>query len=376
MIIGIPKSSADAEQRVLALPENVAKLTQQGMNITIESGLGASLSIADQAYIDAGATVASSVEKLLADADIVVRIQPPTVDQVKQLKPHSIHVSMLNPFTDDELIEAFNARQVTAVSLEMIPRITRAQKMDVLSSQASLAGYAAVILAAQQVDKIFPMMMTPAGTISPCRVFVLGAGVAGLQAIATAKRLGARVDAFDVRPDTKEQVESLGAKFLEIDLGETGQTAGGYANALSEEQKQLQIDGQTKIIAQSDIVIATAQAMGGLKPAPRLITQAMLSAMKPGAVAVDLAIESGGNIEGAVADQLVEIDQVKVLALSNFPAQFADSASQMLASNIFHFLSEFWDQEAQSFALKLDDEILQSAVITHQGETVSAVVTA
>ena len=168
----------------------------------------------------------------------------------------------------------------------------------------------------------------------------------------------------------------FGQIFLEIDLGETGQTAGGYANALSEEQKQLQIDGQTKIIAQSDIVIATAQAMGGLKPAPRLITQAMLSAMKPGAVAVDLAIESGGNIEGAVADQLVEIDQVKVLALSNFPAQFADSASQMLASNIFHFLSEFWDQEAQSFALKLDDEILQSAVITHQGETVSAVVTA
>jgi NAD(P) transhydrogenase subunit alpha len=256
--------------------------------------------------------------------------------------------------------------------MEMIPRTTRAQKMDALSSQASLAGYAMVILAAERLDKILPMMMTPAGTISPSRVFIIGAGVAGLQAIATAKRLGARVDAFDTRPIVKEQVESLGGKFVEIDLGETGQTEAGYANALTEDQVKLQLEGQKKVCSQSDIVITTAQLFG--RTAPIVVTKDMLAAMKPGSVVIDLAVESGGNVEGSVLGEEVEINGVKVIGLANMPGRVANNASQMYSANVHNLVLEYWNKETKEFDLDMEDEIIKGCVITHDGALVNEMI--
>ena len=253
--------------------------------------------------------------------------------------------------------------------MEMIPRTTRAQKMDALSSQANLAGYVMVIQAAQQLDRILPMMMTPAGTLSPAKVFVIGAGVAGLQAIATAKRLGARVEAFDTRPVVAEQVQSLGGKFVEIDLGETGQTKDGYAKELTAEQLEMQREGMKAVISESDIVITTAQVFG--RPAPRIVTADMVEAMKPGGVIVDMAVDSGGNVEGSVADETAEIGGVTILGLSNLPAQVSKDASQMYSSNLFNLVSEYWDSETKAMNLDLEDDILQSCVITHGGSIVN-----
>jgi NAD(P) transhydrogenase subunit alpha len=258
---------------------------------------------------------------------------------------------------------------ISAISMEMIPRTTRAQKMDVLSSQANLAGYVMVILAAQKLDRILPMMMTPAGTISPAKVFVIGAGVAGLQAIATAKRLGARVEAFDTRPVVAEQVQSLGAKFVEIDLGETGQTKDGYAKQLTEEQLQMQQQGMKQIISQSDIVITTAQVFG--RPAPRIVTKDMVDAMKPGSVIVDMAVESGGNVEGSAPDQEVQTNGVTIIGVSNLPSIMATDASQMYSNNLFNLLTEFWDAEEKQFKLDLEDDILKGCLITHDGSIIN-----
>jgi NAD(P) transhydrogenase subunit alpha len=371
MIIGIPRETAAGETRISFIPDSVKKLTDLGAKIHIESGLGQPLGIDNSEYAAAGAEVVDDRASLLGNSDIVLRLAKPTVEEISQLKKGTIHISFLNPFSDNEHVDAFAAGHITAISMEMIPRITRAQKMDALSSQASLAGYAMVILGSERLNKILPMMMTPAGTISPARVFILGAGVAGLQAIATAKRLGARVDAFDVRPDTKEQIESLGGKYLEIDLGETGETSGGYAKELTPEQKQMQIDGQKKVIAQSDLVITTAQAMGGLRPAPRLVTKDMVEAMKPGSVIIDLAIESGGNVEGAVPGEETDVNGVKVIGLENMPGRVAANASQMYSSNMHNLVLEFWDKEEKTFNLDLDDEILKGCVITHGGEIIN-----
>ncbi|MCB1615051.1 MAG: NAD(P) transhydrogenase subunit alpha [Pseudomonadales bacterium] len=298
-----------------------------------------------------------------------MRLRKPGLEEVGKLKKGSIHISFLDPFNEHELVDAFTEAGVTAISMEMIPRTTRAQKMDALSSQASLAGYAMVLLAADRLDKILPMMMTPAGTISPSRVFVIGAGVAGLQAIATAKRLGARVDAFDTRPVVKEQVESLGGKFVEIDLGETGQTEGGYAKALTEEQLELQKQGQKKVMAQSDIVITTAQLFG--RKAPVVVTKDMLEVMKPGSVVVDLAVESGGNVEGSVAGEEVNIGGVRVIGLTNMPGRVAVNASQMYSANLHNLVLEYWDQESSSFQLNLEDDILKGCIITHDGALIN-----
>jgi NAD(P) transhydrogenase subunit alpha len=251
----------------------------------------------------------------------------------------------------------------------MIPRSTVAQKMDVLSSQANLGGYAAVILAAEHLDKIFPMMTTPAGTIKPARVFVIGVGVAGLQAIATAKRLGAVVEAFDTRPVVEEQVKSLGAKFVKIDLGETGQTKDGYAKALTAEQLALQKEGMTKACARADVVITTAQLFG--RPAPRIIDSKMLAEMRPGSVLIDMAVETGGNVEGSELDKITEINGVRVLGFGNLPGRFAETASQMYSANIGNFVEHFWDKEEKKFRLNSDDAIMKGALITHQGELVS-----
>jgi NAD(P) transhydrogenase subunit alpha len=284
------------------------------------------------------------------------------------MKPGCIHVSYLDPFNERDLIKTLAAKEITAVSMEMIPRSTRSQKMDALSSQANLAGYVAVMLAAAQLPSIFPMLMTPAGTLKPAKIFIIGAGVAGLQAIATAKRLGGRVTAFDTRPVVAEQVQSLGGKFLEIDLGDTGQTADGYAKELTPEQVELQRQAQKSVIADSDVVITTAQVFGR-KP-PVLVTRDMIEGMAPGAVIVDMAAETGGNVEGSVPNETVVVDGVTIVGTANLANEVARDASQMYANNLFNLVEDTWDTEAKTFVLDMQNDILPGCVITHGGEVV------
>jgi len=369
MIIGILKEIHPRESRVALIPDQVAKLVKAGAEIQVESGIGHSVNMPDEAYSVVGAKVAADRQSLLSDADLVLSIRGPSREDVDRLKRDAISVSLLDPFNEKALIEALRDQNVSAISLEMIPRTTRAQKMDVLSSQANLAGYVAVILAAERLNKIFPMMMTPAGTISPARVFIIGAGVAGLQAIATAKRLGARVEAFDTRPVVEEQVKSLGARFVKIDLGETGQTQEGYAKALTEEQLARQREGMTRVCAASDVVITTAQVFG--RRAPLIITEEMVRSMAKGSVIVDLAVESGGNVAGSRLDEEVDAAGVRIIGLANLPGRVALHASQMFSANMFNLISDFWDPERSRFQLNFDDEIIAGCVITHQGKIVN-----
>lgn len=368
MHIVIPKENVKTEVRVPMLPAGVDKLVKKGAAVTVEAGLGASLGIADAEYAKAGAAVEKNRKKLLAAGDIVLRLRKPELKEVAGLKKGSVHISYLDPFNEPALLAAMAKQKVSAISMEMIPRSTRAQKLDALSSQASLAGYAAVILAAEQLAKIFPMMMTPAGTIQPSRVFVIGAGVAGLQAIATAKRLGAKVDAFDTRPVAKNDVLSLGAKFVEVDLGETGQTTQGYAKALTEEQLKKQRDVMKQYCAQADVVITTAQVFG--RKAPVIVTKEMVAAMRPGSVVVDLAVETGGNVEGAVLGKTVVKNGVRIVGVANMPGKAAVNASQMYTNNLTNLLEEFWSKESKRFELKLDDDIIKGCLITHAGAVV------
>jgi NAD(P) transhydrogenase subunit alpha len=307
---------------------------------------------------------------MLGAADIVLRLHKPDIEEVAQLKPGSIHVSYLDPFNERELVAAFQKQNITAISMEMIPRITRSQKMDALSSQANLAGYVMVMKGVNALDRILPMMMTPAGTLKPASVFIIGAGVAGLQAIATAKRLGAKVTAFDTRAVVAEQVQSLGAKFLDIDLGETGQTKDGYALALTPEQLQMQLDGQKAEIAQSDIVITTAQLFG--RPPPVIVKADAVAAMKTGSVIVDMAAENGGNVEGTVPGQNVVTDNgVHIIGTGNWASNVPRDASQMYSSNLFNLVDEFWNSDEKTFHLDFDNEIATGCVITHGGEVVN-----
>ena len=320
----------------------------------------------------AGAAVVADRNTLIEEADMILRIRKPLPEEVDRMKAASIYISLLDPFNERELIDRFMAKKISAISMEMIPRITRAQKMDVLSSQASLAGYVSVILAAERLDRILPMMMTPAGTISPAKVFVIGVGVAGLQAIATAKRLGARVEAFDTRPVVEEQVKSLGARFVKIDLGETGQTKDGYARALTEEQLQKQRQGMAKICASSDVVITTAQLFG--RKSPRIVTEEMVHGMQKGSVIVDLAVEGGGNVAGSQLDQEVDVNGVLIIGLGNLPGRVAVHASQMFSSNLYNLVEEFWNTEEKQFNMNLDDEIIKGCVITHGGKIVNEMI--
>ena len=296
MKISVPKESHPGETRAPLTPDGAAKLVKLGAQVEVEAGLGIAAGFPDDAYLKAGATITADRKALISSGDIVLRLRKPPVEEIAWLKPGAIHASLLDPFNEKELVQKFAERGVSAISMEFIPRTTRAQKMDVLSSQANLGGYEAVILAARYSNKIFPMMTTAAGTILPSKVFIIGVGVAGLQAIATAKRLGAKVTAYDTRPVVEEQVKSLGAQFLKIDIGETGQTKDGYAKALTEEQIQKQRDAMKKTCGDSDVVITAAQVFG--RKAPILVTAEMLNAMKPGSVVVDLAVETGGNVEG------------------------------------------------------------------------------
>jgi len=323
----------------------------------------------DDAYVKAGATITADRKALLGSGDIVLRLRKPPVGEIPQLKSGCIHASLLDPFNEKDLVQKLAERGVSAISMEFIPRTTRAQKMDVLSSQANLGGYEAVILAARYSNKIFPMMTTAAGTILPSKVFIIGVGVAGLQAIATAKRLGAKVMAYDTRPVVEEQVKSLGAQFLKIDLGETGQTKDGYAKALTEEQIQKQRDAMKKTCGDSDIVITTAQVFG--RKAPVLVTAEMLNAMKPGSVVVDMAIESGGNVEGSVLDQVTDRNGVKIVGIANLPGRVPLHASQVYSANLTGLIEEFWDKQNKTFVLKLDDEIIKGCLVTHGGKVVN-----
>lgn len=368
MNIAIPKENSAVELRVPMLPVVVDKLVKKGANVFVEAGLGETLDIKDEEYIKVGAVIEKNRKELFANGDIVLRIRKPEAKELSLLKKDAIHISFLDPFNEKDLINEMAHKNVSAISMEMIPRSTRAQKMDALSSQASLSGYAAVIVAADTIQKIFPMMMTPAGTIQPCKVFIIGAGVAGLQAIATAKRLGAKVDAFDTRPVAKNDVLSLGAKFVEVDLGETGQTSQGYAKELTAEQLNKQREVMKQYCAQADVVITTAQLFG--RKAPLIVTKDMIDGMKAGSVIVDLAVESGGNVEGSEAGNTVERSGVKIIGIKNMPAKVAMNASLMYSNNLYNLLDEFWNKESKQFDLKLDDDIIQSCLITHAGKII------
>jgi len=369
MICYFPAENIPGERRTALTPTTARELTKLGLTVTAQTGLGQASSYENAAYVEAGATLVDDHAAALAAADIVCRVRKPSPDDLTRVKRGALHLSFLDPFNEPELLQACARTGVSAVSLEMIPRTTLAQKMDALSSQASLAGYAAVIQAAARLKLALPMMMTPAGTILPARVFVIGAGVAGLQAIATAKRLGARVEAFDTRPVVEEQVKSLGAKFIKIDLGSSGQTAGGYAQALTPEQIAKQQAGMARVCAQADIVIATAKVFG--RKAPRLVTQTMLDGMKPGSVVVDLAIESGGNVEGSrPGEDVITPKGVLLLGDANLESTVAYHATQVLAANFSAWLTHFWDAKGKTLRLNRDDEILKGCLLTHDGAIV------
>ncbi|HON90804.1 MAG TPA: NAD(P) transhydrogenase subunit alpha [Sedimentisphaerales bacterium] len=368
MRLFIVKSADPQETRVPMVPLDAGRLAKLGAQVEIQGGIGAAIGIADGEYEKNGATVAPDRDAALSAAQIVLRMDIPPTEDIEKLAPACVHVSYLDPFHNPDAIRRLAARKVSTVSLEMIPRTTIAQKMDVLSSQANLAGYVAVILAAERQKKIFPMMTTPAGTISPARVFVIGAGVAGLQAIATAKRLGARVDAFDVRPEAQDQIRSLGARPLIVDLGETGQTQDGYAKPLTPEQLEKQREAMARMCAQSDVVITTARVFG--RKSPVIVTNQMLDGMKPGSVVVDLAVESGGNVEASKLGQEIDRNGVLIIGLPELQRRVPIHASQMFSSNLANFVEHFWDKEGKRFKLVPEDEILRGCLITHQGQVV------
>jgi len=371
MKIFFPKEQ-DNEIRIAIVPSVVKKYVGLGAEVLIESGAGKPINISDKDYTDAGGIIAKNRLDALSSADIVCRLNAPVAEEITELKKDSIHVSFLDPIKEKSLVDAFMGASVTAISMELIPRITRAQKMDALSSQASLGGYSAVIEAAKRLAKVFPMMMTPAGTISPAKVFVIGVGVAGLQAIATAKRLGARVEAFDTRPVVEEQVLSLGAKFIKIDIGKSEETEQGYAKELTAEQLELQRQGMIKACSNSDVIITTAQVFG--RSAPRIITKDMIAVMKPGSVIVDMAVSTGGNVEGSISGETVISNGVQIVGMNNLPAEVAENASQVYANNIYNIIDECWDQENKVVNIDLKDEILSGCIISHAGELVNALV--
>ena len=371
MQIFFPKEK-DLEIRVSILPETVKKLTDLGIDVVIEASFGEKLHISDDLYSSSGASLTKERNSCMSSSDIICRINKPEIEEIQFLKKNSIHISFLDPFNEKDLVKDFAKHEISAISMELVPRITRAQKMDALSSQANLAGYAAVVEASRTINKSFPMMMTAAGTISPSRIFVIGVGVAGLQAIATAKRLGARVEAFDTRPVVEEQVKSLGAKFVKIDIGATEETDQGYAKELTEEQIKMQQEGMKKICSQSDVVITTAQVFG--RPAPRIVTSEMVQAMQPGSVIVDMAVSTGGNVEGSKADEYVFQNGVTIIGMSNLPGEVAKDASQVYGSNIYNMIEEYWDLEKKSLNFDLHDDVLKGCVITHNGQIVNNLV--
>jgi NAD(P) transhydrogenase subunit alpha len=367
--LAILKETAEAERRVAATPETVKKFAALGAEIAVEAGAGLAASIADSDYEAAGASVGPR-EAALAGADAVLAVQGPDAAALQGATAGALVVAILDPFRQRERIDAYAAAGLEALAMELMPRITRAQSMDVLSSQANLAGYKAVLDSAAEYGRAFPMMMTAAGTIPAARVFVMGVGVAGLQAIATARRLGAIVSATDVRAATREQIESLGAKavFVEKVAGIEGEGAGGYATEMSDEYKAAQAELVSGHIAKQDIVITTALIPG--RPAPRLISDAQLASMRPGSVVVDLAVEQGGNVEGSAPGEVAVRHGVRVVGHRNVPSRLAADSSALYARNLYNFLSAFWDKEAGRPVLPDEDEIVKGVRLTRSGKIV------
>ena len=359
MKIGVPRETAEGERRVALVPEIVSRLTSAGFEVAVERGAGARASFLDEAYLEAGAAIGDEVW----DADAVVKVQKPSATEVASLQDGTVLIGFLQPLTAREGIERLAARGVVAFAMESIPRITRAQAMDALSSQANVGGYRAALLAAEHLPKFFPMMMTAAGTVPPAKALVLGAGVAGLQAIATARRLGAVVFGFDVRPVVKEQVESLGATFL--DLGVRGEeTEGGYAVELTEEQQRRQQEALEARLLEFDVVITTAAVPG--RPAPRLIPASAVAAMRPGSVIVDLAAETGGNCELTAPGEIVERENVTIVGLLNLPSTMPDAASRLYSRNVHALLTHL--APGGELQLDWDDEITSGACVTRREE--------
>ena len=355
------------ETRVALIPDDIKKLTAMGFEFQVVSGAGLKSGFADDAYTAAGAKIISKEEDGYDSSEIIVRIMKPK--STKGMKKDTFHISYMDPFNEKDLLNEFASNGLQAVSLEMIPRSTIAQKMDVQSSQTSLAGYVAVVNAAAKLPKILPMMVTPAGTINPARVFIIGVGVAGLQAIATAKRLGARVDAFDTRPVVEEQVKSLGASFVKIDLGEMGQTAQGYAKELTPEQIAKQKEAQAKVCERSNIVITTAKVFG--RKAPRLIEKNVLDRMMPGSIVVDMAVSTGGNVEGSkLFENVVTENGVTIMSGDLLERQVPFDASKMFSGNITAFLSHFYNKESKEFEVRMEDDIMKGCLLTQGGQII------
>jgi NAD(P) transhydrogenase subunit alpha len=373
MRIAVPRETAPREQRVALVPESCKKLIQSGYQVSVEAGAGAASGLSDQVYTDVGVTVQADPAALLGSAELVLKVNAPALgdsgrDEVAWMKPGSVYVGSLMPLRNLEAVRALAERRITAFSTDAIPRTTRAQSMDTLSSMANISGYKGVLLAATELNKYFPMLMTAAGMVPPAKVFVVGAAVAGLQAIATAKRLGANVVGTDVRPEVKEQIESVGGKYVGIELSESASAGGGYAKELSAADRARQQELLAAQVAQSDVVITTA-LIGGVF-APKLLTAAMVKSMKPGAVIVDLAADGGGNCELSRPGETVTVGGVTILAPLNLPSTVPLHASLLFSRNLTAFVQAFTKDKA--FQLDLNDDIQQGAIITHEGEVKNA----
>ena len=367
MKIAVAAEIDAGEPRVAATPETVKKMLALGAEVAVEPGAGIKSGILDQDFTAAGASVTADA---VSGADIILKVRRPQASELSRYKKSAIVIAIMDPFGHDEALRRMADAGVIAFAMELLPRITRAQVMDVLSSQANLAGYRAVIDAAAEYGRALPMMMTAAGTVPATKVFVMGAGVAGLQAIATARRLGAIVTATDVRPAAKEQVESLGAKFIAVEDDEfrAAETAGGYAKEMSKEYQAKQAALVTEHVKKQDLVITTALIPG--RPAPRLISAAMVSSMRPGSVIVDLAVERGGNVEGVKADAVADVGGVKIIGYSNVPGRLAATASSLYAKNLLAFLDVLVDKKTKSLAVNWDDEIVKATALTRDGAIV------
>ena len=380
MKIGIPKELRDGETRVAASPDMIKKLVGSGLDVMIETGAGTKAMLPDLIYQNAGASIGCDANETYSGTDIILKVRAPlvegeTINELSMMKNGAVLVGLLNPLQNKAAVDAYAQAGITAFAMELLPRISRAQGMDVLSSQSNLAGYKAVIEAAATFGKAFPMMMTAAGTIAPAKVLVLGAGVAGLQAIATAKRLGAVVSAFDVRPATKEQVQSLGAKFVEVaqESGEVSETKGGYAKEMNEEYKRKQGVLIHETLKTHDVIITTALIPG--KPAPELIGETMLKDMKPGSVIVDLAAESGGNCPETEAGKVIVKYGVTLIGYTNMPGRAPVDASALYARNLVNFIAPMIDPETKALAIDRNDEIIAGTLITYEGKIVHPMLT-
>jgi NAD(P) transhydrogenase subunit alpha len=366
MRIAFLKETSSLEMRAATLPFVLKKLVSLGAEVWVETNIGKTLNLSNTDYKNAGAKVCDDRHTLLSQSDLIIGVQKPNEADIPFIKKNAIFISFLYPFSNSKTLQLLAKQSVNTISMDMIPRTTLAQKMDAVSSQSNISGYAAVIFGSEHLSQILPMMVTPSGTITPARVFVIGAGVAGLQAIATAKRLGARVEAFDTRAAAQEQITSLGAKCIKIDVAKTDEEKYGYAKALAKDQLEKQQTAMRLACQQADLIITTAKVFG--KPAPLLINHATIDKMKPGSVIVDMAIDTGGNVEGAVLNKIIDKNHVKIIGTSPLCNLYPMTASQMYANNIYYLIETFWNKATNQFELPLDNEIIKNSLLIHDGK--------